>query len=59
MFYLLRPALRHSASGPLIKLLPAEELLHVGLRVVLVLVVPGLHEVQVVDGLEQRDANLN
>ena len=52
VLYLLGPALRHGAGGPLVELLPSQELLHVRLGVVLVLLVPGLHEVQVVDGLE-------
>mmetsp|Transcript_63323 Transcript_63323/g.88035 ORF Transcript_63323/g.88035 Transcript_63323/m.88035 type:complete len:228 (+) Transcript_63323:616-1299(+) len=51
VLHLLGPALRHGATGPLIELLPSEELFHVRLGVVLVLLVPGLHEVQVVNRL--------
>ena len=52
VLHLLGPALRHGATGPLIELLPSEELFHVRLGVVLVLLVPGLHEVQVVNRLK-------
>ena len=52
VLHLLGPALRHGATRPLIELLPPEELFHVRLGVVLVLLVPGLHEVQVVNRLK-------
>ena len=58
VLYLLGPALWHGAAGALVELLPSEELLNVRLCVMLVLVIPGLHEVQVVDGLKRKRIKL-
>lgn len=50
---LLGPTFRHLTARCFIELLPPQELLHVGLRVMFVFLVPGLYEVQVVNRLSE------
>ena len=52
---LFRPAFWHPAARCFIELLPSQELLDVGLGVVLVFLVPRLDEVQVVNCLATVD----
>ena len=51
MLHLFRPAFRQPAARRFVELLPSQELLDVGLGVVLVFLIPRLDEVQVVNCL--------
>eukprot|EP00438_Fugacium_kawagutii_P013899 Skav219738 [mRNA] locus=scaffold301:458598:461009:+ [translate_table: standard] len=56
MLHLLGPTFRNLTARYFIELLPPQELLDVALRVMFVLLIPGLHEIQVVDCLGANGA---